>query len=93
MKTPLIIALGLALASSAAAQAQTTPPPSTDHSGGPTATAGSSAQSNTAPPSGRAMTAKKPMHHKMAPKAKTAGSAAATALPDGKGGASTPSGH
>jgi hypothetical protein len=91
MKSIVIIAAGLAWAMGSAAIAQT-PAPSTDRSGGPTATAGSSAQSN-APISrtGPSMTAKPP--HKSSHKAKPAADASAAKHPDGTGGATTSSGR
>jgi hypothetical protein len=91
MKTQWIIA-GVALAYGAGALAQT-PPPATDRSGGPTATAGSSAQSN-APTSstGASVAAKKTVHHRASHKAKPS-DASTTQLPDGTDGASTPSGR
>jgi hypothetical protein len=90
MKTLVIIA-GLTLATGSAAFAQT-PAPSTDRSGGPTATAGSSAQSNApASQTGSSMTAKPA--HKSAHKAKPAADASASKHPDGTGGATTSSGR
>ena len=91
MKTTTVAAVSLSLLMTAPALAQ--PAPSTDHAGGPTATAGSADQPARAPQSGQAA-APKHKSHKAAPaKTGSAGSASTTQLPNGTGGSTTPSGR